>query len=568
MVGPRMGVLASKATGRALCLLTALTLVSAVGCGQSPPKQAAKSDAAKPPEREVAQAAAPAELAKRRAQLYGQHCAACHGDKGDGIGLAARFVFPKPRDFRAGRFRLVSTSNGVPTLDDIVAVLERGMPGSSMPPWRHLGDEQVRLLAEHVLALRQNGAKEILLAATAESGDELPPEELQDIVARMTTPSAKVEVPDLGEATAESIAHGKELYVSKACAPCHGETGKGDGQQVMIDSEGLPTRPRDLTRGIFKGNSDPASVWQRIRTGMPGTPMPSSQTLSDAEVTDLTHYVLSMSDQAARDSTVLTRNRITANQVSDLPTTGDAAEWEQVPPLKLRTVPLWWRDDADADLTVQALHDGESICVRLSWADAKANTEAVRSEDFEDAVAVELYSGGEEPFFGMGATGVPIDVWFWDADRQFAIALEDINPDIVVDVDPFNSGAVASAEYDRDGTRTAAQPPVSLTAAAVGNPIVPTKDGPAASSLETAGPGSATFRPRTNQTVDAHGQWSDGRWTVLMRRPLQVSNPADGVSLAPGAKASIAFAVWDGGVKDRDGKKLVTIWQDFELERK
>jgi len=524
-------------------------------------------DEAKPAGGEAAQAADPAELAKLGEQLYGLHCAACHGDKGDGIGLAA-FVFPKPRDFRAGRFRLVSTSNGVPTLDDIVAVLQRGMPGSSMPPWRHLGDEQVRLLAERVLALRREGAKEILLAAMAESGDELPPDELQDIVAQMTTPGARVEVADLGEATPEAIAHGKELYVQKACLPCHGKTGKGDGQQEMIDSEGLPTRPRDLTLGIFKGNSDPASVWQRIRTGMPGTPMPSSQTLSDAEVSDLTHYVLSMSDEAARSSVVLTRERITARHVSELPATADAAEWEQVSPVELRMVPLWWRDDADPDLTVQAVHDGKSICLRLSWEDTNANTEAVRSEDFEDAVAVELFRGPQEPFFGMGATGLPIDVWFWDADRQFATKIEEINPDIVVDVDPFTTGAVASAEYDRDGTKTAAQPLLSLTAAAVGNPIVPTEDGPTTSSLEAAGPGSVTFRPRTNQSVEAHGQWSDGRWTVVMRRPLQVGDPSGGVPLSPGDKASIAFAVWDGAAKDRDGKKLVTIWQDLELERK
>ena len=71
-------------------------------------------------------------------KLYAQHCAACHGQNGDGQGVAAAYLFPKPRDFRAGRFRLVSTTNGIPTLEDIEAVLQRGMPGSSMPPWAHL----------------------------------------------------------------------------------------------------------------------------------------------------------------------------------------------------------------------------------------------------------------------------------------------------------------------------------------------------------------------------------------------------------------------------------------------
>ena len=31
-------------------------------------------------------------------------------------------------------------------------------------------------------------------------------------------------------------------------------------------------------------------------------------------------------------------------------------------------------------------------------------------------------------------------------------------------------------------------------------------------------------------------------------------------------RLSVAFAIWDGTAQDRDGKKLITIWQDFELE--
>ncbi len=568
MVGPRKSELASRARWQTFLLLGAAAVL-AVGCTQSPTEPVAESDETNPPSGEVARerAVGPVEAAKRGEQLFARNCAACHGENGNGQGLAARFLFPKPRDLRAGRFRLVSTSNGVPTLDDMIAVLRRGMPGSSMPPWSHLGDEQIRQLAEHVLGLRRQGAKEILLAALDEFGDELPPEEVDQIVAQLTTPGEIVQVADLAGATPESIARGKELYVSKACVQCHGVTGKGDGQEKMVDAEGLPTRPRDFTRGVFKGNTDPASIWRRISTGMPGTPMPSSPNLSPGEVADMTHFVLSLSDEATRESTVLTRHRITARKVAEVPTTDDAAVWQQVPAVQLRMVPLWWRDNADPDLRVQAVHDGKSLCLRLSWADANANTEAGRSEDFEDAVAVELYRGAAEPFFGMGAAGAPIDMWFWDADRQFAADLEDTNPNIVMDVDPFNDGPVSSAEYRRDGMKTAAQPRVSLAAAAVDNPIVPGGDIAAASSLESAGPGSVTFRPRTSQLVAAHGQWSDGRWTVLMSRPLEVDDPSQGVSLAPGEKASLAIAVWDGAVKDRDGKKLVTIWQDLEFER-
>jgi len=562
MVGFRAGI---RALCRALCLL-GTAAVLAVGCARSSTKPVPESEKANSPNGESTRELG-AETAKTGKELYAQNCAACHGENGNGQGLAAQFLFPKPRDFRAGHFRLVSTANSAPTLDDLIAVLRRGMPGSSMPPWGHLGDEQIRQLAEHVLVLRRDGAKQILLAQLAESGDEMPPNEVDEVVANLTTPGVIVQAPENAQATPESVARGKELYVSKACVQCHGPTGKGDGQQQMVDSEGLPTRPRDLTLGIFKGKSDLASVWRRIRTGMPGTPMPSSQSLSDTEVTDLTNYVLSLSDEAMRAAAVLSRERIVAKRVSELPTTADASAWEQMTPVKLRTVPLWWRDEANPDLTVQAAHDGKTICFRLSWADATANEDAARTENFEDAVAVELFRGESEPFLGMGAAGSDVDMWFWDADRQTRLGIEEINPNVIVDVvDPFTAGAMASAEYEREGAKTEG-PPMSLTAAAVGNPIVPGGDVSVASSLETAGPGTVTFRPRTSQLVKAHGQWSDGRWTVVMSRPLRVSSASEGVSLPPGERASLGVAVFDGAVKDRDGKKLVTIWQDLELEQ-
>jgi DMSO reductase family type II enzyme heme b subunit len=296
--------------------------------------------------------------------------------------------------------------------------------------------------------------------------------------------------------------------------------------------------------------------------------MPSSQSLTPKEVADLTHFILSLSNEKTREAAVLTRQRVVAKQVRSLPSEADSPVWQQVTTFPIRTTPLWWRDDAEPELSVQAVHDGKAICFRMTWVDPYPNQDAGRSEDFEDAIAVELFRGKSEPFLGMGATDAPVDMWFWDADRQSADDIETVNPNVVVDVYPFTETVVASAEYDRTGTRTAAQPPISLPALAAGNQIVPSDKSRAASSLETAGPGSATFRPVKSQLVDAHGQWTESRWTVVMTRALKVDAATGGVSLEPGTKASVAFAIWDGAAKDRDGKKLVSIWQDLELERK
>lgn len=520
-------------------------------------------------------------------QLFAQHCAACHGDLGDGKGVAARFLFPKPRDFRTGRFRLVSTKNRVPSREDLEAVLIRGMPGSAMPPWAHLSKQQRQSLIDEVVRLWRAGQRDLYIKTLREdeelSDDEIAQadvqKEIQEFVDRRTTPGEITEVSKIGEPTPEAIARGKEAYIKQSCHSCHGKEGRGDGQQKMVDDNGLPTLPRDFIRGIFKGDPDPASLYRRIAYGMPGTPMPSSEKLSPEQIVDIVYFVRSLSSEEARQASVLKREQLVAQRVAQLPDSADAEVWANVKPMALRMTPLWWRNDFDPQkdtLDIQAIHDGKSIALRMSWRDETENQHAMTSQSFEDAVAVELYrapsSGPQanlgEPFIGMGNSKSPLDVWYWDADRQNAGFVEEKEyPNTVVDRYPFSENAVATAEYRRPGTETAKQPELSLPAKASGNPIVPPAGGPAASHLTVGGPGSVTFRPPLSQLVKAHGQWKDGRWTVVMTRSLEASGPQDGVSLEPGCHVSVAFARWDGAHRDRDGQKSITIWQDLELQK-
>jgi mono/diheme cytochrome c family protein len=497
-------------------------------------------------------------------ELFLQHCAACHGEKGDGQGIAARFLFPKPRDFRAGRFRLVSTANSVPTADDLQAVLLRGMPGSAMPPWGHLSERDRTALVEEVMRIRREALKEQAIQQAKEDGDEVDEAAIAKLVLNRTTPGKVVEAPKSAASDQMAAARGKELYVKQGCAACHGNEGRGDGQQKMVDSEGLPTRPRDFLRGIFKGNPDPAALYRRIALGMPGSPMPSSNNLKPEQVADLVAFVRSLSDEATRRRAVLTRERIIARRVRQAPQQVDSPQWVSIAPAAIRTMPLWWRDDADPSLTVQAAHDGAILSLRLRWR-AAAPSHATRTEAFKDAVAVELFRGEVEPFIGMGGPGLPVDVWMWDADRQNRPAtVENEYPRTVVDIYPFHEKQAGTAEFSRPGARIGKQPPISMPAVAAGNQVAAVKpEASGGSSLAAAGPGSVTFRVPKNQSVVAVGQWKDGYWTVVMSRTLR---GAEGVVLEEGARASIALAVWDGARRDRDGQKLVSIWQDLELE--
>ena len=148
-------------------------------------------------------------------QLYARHCAACHGERGDGKGLAATFLFPKPRDFRAGRFRLVSTNNNVPTREDLQAVLVRGMPGSAMPSWAHLTQQDRDALVDEIMRLRMEGARETVvnrlkedegmsdkeIAASAEAQRVI-----QDEIKNTTIAGEGRAVPSFGPPTEEAIA--------------------------------------------------------------------------------------------------------------------------------------------------------------------------------------------------------------------------------------------------------------------------------------------------------------------------------------------------------------------------
>jgi DMSO reductase family type II enzyme heme b subunit len=534
----------------------------------SPPQASVRE-----PSREQSSVVRPGELGQK---LYAQHCAACHGERGDGKGVAATFLFPKPRDLRAGRFRLVSTDNNVPTRDDLHAVLIRGMPGSSMPPWSHLSQADRDVLVDEIIRIRREGVRDSYIQQLKDD-EGLTDEDLaaadvqQDIQAyvdELTTPGQSTAVPEIQSPTPEAISRGKEVYAKFACISCHGETGRGDGVQEMFDEEKMPTRPRDFTLGIFKGNHDPESLYRRIAYGMPGSPMPGSSTMTPEQMVDLVHYTRSLSTEEQRQAAIPKREKIVAQRVDAVPPPGQDELWAKIKPVPLRMTPLWWRNDADPGLTVQAVHDGQKIALRMTWKDASADVHAVRSESFEDAVAVELYRGPAEPFLGMGDMTAPVDVWFWDADRQSGpAAAEQAYPNAVFDVLPFSETVVASAETNRPGARDADQPDISLPARAVGNPIVPTNDESGGSSLHVGGPRTVTFRVPQSQLVEASGTWSDGRWSVVMTRSLSAASADDGVSLDPGGRSSIAFAVWDGTHQDRDGQKSITIWQELEIEK-
>jgi mono/diheme cytochrome c family protein len=497
------------------------------------------------------------------AQLYTHYCAACHGETGDGNGPAAKFLNPKPRNFRDHSFRLVTTLNLVPSDEDLLRVIDRGMPGSAMFPFAHLPEVERKLLVAHVRQLFGQGMEAKLRQAAADFGEEPDPDELAAALTERTTPGELLTVPERPRADAASLERARIEYL-KTCASCHGETGRGDGVQEQKDEAGLAIRPRDFTRGIFKGGGEPDQLYARIALGVPGTPMPASPALSPEQVGDMVNYVLAMAGQARPERVEHKRTRLIARKVNGaLPEAIPGAAWANVVATPIVASPLWWRD-ADPGLTVQAIHDGRSLAIRLAWTDASANDQAVRVQDFPDMAALQLFQGPREPFLGMGAEGALVDLWLWNSAAQGDLAgyrdVDTVYPNMAVDHYLFERPGEGPRRHPTDR-----QPKDFLAAWAAGNQRSDPTHLLVGSALQAKGFGSLTLRPRPSQRVVAVGRRLEDGWEVVLRRPLKVEE-REGLALAPGGRAAIAFALWDGAFFDRAGQKLVSIWHDLELE--
>ena len=84
--------------------------------------------------------------------LYKLYCASCHGVSGDGTGDLAYLVYPKPRDFTGGKFKIKSTLPGLPpTDDDLFKTIRQGMPGTAMPAFNFLKDDEIKSLEKNII---------------------------------------------------------------------------------------------------------------------------------------------------------------------------------------------------------------------------------------------------------------------------------------------------------------------------------------------------------------------------------------------------------------------------------
>jgi mono/diheme cytochrome c family protein len=273
----------------------------------------------------------------RQRGLYRQHCVACHGISGDGAGPTAALLTPYPRDFRNGLFKWISTVAGAkPTRDDLERTLRRGVPGTAMPSFVRLPDDEIQALIEYVRYLSIRGETELYLVRLVVDEDEYLPLNVDWVIEDGLLPAAQswqrverdpgrwlIQPPPEPPMDAASIELGRELYASKdaQCVKCHGPEGRGDGEETEIYDDWnkpkkgvtpeqtkemarlftLPIqklRARDFREGTFRGGSRPVDLYYRVDAGIPGTPMPAAGpaggtqgVLTPEEIWYVVHYI-------------------------------------------------------------------------------------------------------------------------------------------------------------------------------------------------------------------------------------------------------------------------------------
>ncbi len=273
-------------------------------------------------------------LAKGRV-LYAEHCQHCHGVGGDGLGPTAKYLNPRPRDFRKGIFKFTSTTS-VPVLyppsrDDLARTISEGIPGTYMPSFKLLRPEENDAIVEYVRWLAMRGQCEQMLVNEAADPSNLSDEpamqlatllqeEMDAVIARFwreADEESKLAMPETPQppATKESIDKGRELYLSQGaqCRNCHGTYGLGDGFQTLQvekdqtepglhDAWGNVIQPRNLRTGIYRGGRRPIDLYRRIVAGIKGTPMSGFKAAlydneggtKDQNVWHLVNYVMHM----------------------------------------------------------------------------------------------------------------------------------------------------------------------------------------------------------------------------------------------------------------------------------
>ena len=468
------------------------------------------------------------ELQEKGRGIYFQRCSFCHGLLGDGEGPAAKYLDPRPRDFTLGTFKFRTTQSGeLPTNEDLFRTVSRGLPGTAMQAFDN--------------DLIKNGLSEderwAVISYIKTFAPEFDDPELDPVKTGKVISLPANRAPH----DAETIAKGKAVFEKAKCWSCHGKLGRGDGnKEFRKDDWGFPIRIRNVTHPWkIKAGSEVEDIYMRFTSGITGTPMPSFiKSLNEEDRWNLANYIKSL------------QHKLTSHQalkalqvVGELPESQEDAAWAAAEPMDVRltgqvVAPPRWQNPSVEMVTIQALFNDKDIAFRLTWDDpfkdvkhdpakefdpnqiskvgafnsyVEANGMIPRAlETFRDSVALQFPvkppQGTKKPHFYRGSTSDQVHLWVWKADQD------------------------ATEEGNARGWKQ----PIKAQA-------------------------------EDQQQIAGKATWDQGRWTVVMKRPLKTDDKND-VQFAKGVFIPMSLNAWDGSNGEHGLIMSLSTWHYVVLE--
>jgi hypothetical protein len=244
--------------------------------------------------------------------------------------------------------------------------------------------------------------------------------------------------------------------------------------------------------------------------------------ITDEQLWRVAQYVRSLSPDKAPEP----REVVNAAIATRLPTAPDDAAWNGVErfwiPLVGQVIakPRWFAPTVDG-VWVQALHDGRSLALRISWDDPSKSPDPAWDEwlgkvsktltDVDGPLATQQAGdrlvvqwekkpgdGSELPYFLGGDTKRPVYVWRWTSDSMRV----------------------------QEGSET----------------------------------GLGTFAALAQTRVTERARYVDGQWQVVLTRPLASSDTTQAPAFTTGHAIPMAFFAADGSNGEDDVRGAVSTW--------
>ncbi|MEE8449482.1 MAG: c-type cytochrome, partial [Thermodesulfobacteriota bacterium] len=371
-----------------MIILTLLILSASVSLSYAQVKEAVLTKKAE----ETAQAV---EAGKK---LYMKRCSFCHGNQGGGDGPVADYLNPRPRDFKLASYKFRTTESGeFPTDQDLFRIISRGIPGTAMPSWSNLTEEERWQLVSFIKILSEDPWPK-----------DPPPQPLK-FGPEIASPPQVIE-------------KGKEVYKKAKCWECHGDSGRGEGPSAPTLKDDLDNfiRPLNLTKSwMYRAGNDARDIFVRFSTGIDTTPMPSySDSLSEEERWQLAYYVKSLQTQPEPGAEIILQAKRTDGE---LPLDPNAPVWQRAEPLviplagQVLVKPRWQNPSVDV-ITLRALFNDKTLAFLIVWDDPfKDNshqepTEPSPPETNTNYVKVDLSRGKYEGLRDAVALQFPVTI--------------------------------------------------------------------------------------------------------------------------------------------------------------